>query len=99
MSFELTISILKFSLYPISFNLSLTTFSLSSGGSQVTPPGPPGSSGGTNVSVIPGGGQQAGGQQSSGTAADQKVPPTFSPRDGNNPMLVAVTSIYNILGI
>ena len=66
---------------------------------QSSPPGPPGSSGGTNVSVIPGGGQQAGGQQSSGTAADQKVPPTFSPRDGNNPMLVAVTSIYNILGI
>ena len=64
---------------------------------QSSPPGPPGSSGGTNVSVIPGGGQQGGGQ-GSGTAGDQKTPPTFSPRDGNNPMLVVVKSIYNVLG-
>ena len=68
----------------------------SSAGSQVHPPGPPGNTNGTNVAVV-GGGQQPGNQQS-GTAADQKTPPTFSPRDGNNPMLVVVKSIYNILG-
>ena len=51
---------------------------------------------GKTVAVV-GGGQQPGNQQS-GTAADQKTPPTFSPRDGNNPMLVVVKSIYNILG-
>ena len=64
--------------------------------STSSPPGPPGNTNGTNVAVV-GGGQQPGNQQS-GTAADQKTPPTFSPRDGNNPMLVVVKSIYNILG-
>tara|TARA_B000000557_G_scaffold248300_1_gene232813 strand:- start:231 stop:791 length:561 start_codon:yes stop_codon:yes gene_type:complete len=66
--------------------------------SKSTPPPPPAKKKTTAILATAGGGSGAGSQSSSGSNAGQTRVDGFSPIDLNNPELIVIKSIYNVVG-